>query len=310
MKLSDLQYIYPEDLIATEPSRPSRVMWVQSGRTPIELTTSELLAKIPEGDVFVINNTQVLKRRVFAQDETEILFLNQVDQKNNLWEVLFPAKKFKLGDEISLPMGFRLRLIEKGRPQIVSVEPAITETDFEKIAELPLPPYIQKARQSRHNVEADESWYQTGWARHPGSFAAPTASLHFQKQQIEELKKRGVRVVEVTLHVGLGTFLPVTVEDLNDHQMHSEYFSISATDWDLIEKQKSSGARVWCLGTTSTRVVETVARTRQLSGCSQEVNLKWSTGCSRTFISRNPHCWPWLPDFQAYKQSKTATIGP
>lgn len=266
MKLSDLQYDYPEGLIATEPSRPSRVMWVEPGAAPVELTIEELLAQIPSGDVFVINNTQVLKRRVFAIDETEILFLNSLDKKQSHWQVLFPAKKFKIGEVLDLPLGFRMKLLEKGRPQVVSVEPEISEKDFEKIAELPLPPYIQKARQSRHSVQADESWYQTGWARCPGSFAAPTASLHFTRDQIEELRKRGVVVVEVTLHVGLGTFLPVTVEDLNDHRMHSEYFSMEASDWERIKNQKSAGKKIWSLGTTSTRVIETVARNNQLTG--------------------------------------------
>lgn len=277
MKLSDLKYDYPEHLIATEPSRPTRVMWVGvsgekpeilSPDSPAEITVSELLKKIPPQDIFVINNTRVLKRRVFAEDETEILFLDLVGQAehSNTWKVLFPSKKFKLGDTLSLPNGFQMKLIEKGRPQIVEITPRISEADFDKIAELPLPPYIQKAREERHNQKQDENWYQTAWAEKPGSMAAPTASLHFSKDDIQCLKDRGVLVIELTLHVGLGTFLPVTVDDLDQHSMHSEEYEISAENWQAIQKAKSEGRHVWSLGTTTTRVLESVARTGKLFG--------------------------------------------
>lgn len=285
MKLSDLDYEFPEELIATTPSRPTRVMWVENDQAPLELTLAQVLEKIPAGDIFVINNTKVLKRRVFAEADVEILFLDQVgeSEKSNTWKVLFPSKKFEVGSELKLPLGHTMKLIEKGRPQIVEVTPPMTETDFEKCAELPLPPYIQKARQERHNVKNDESWYQTAWAEKPGSMAAPTASLHFSETDIANLRKKGVQVVEVTLHVGLGTFLPVTVEDLNQHVMHSEFYDISASNWNLIKKAKVEGHHIWSLGTTTTRVLESVARTGKLSG---ETDILLQVGSEFKIIDR------------------------
>jgi S-adenosylmethionine:tRNA ribosyltransferase-isomerase len=285
MKLSDLDYEFPEELIATTPSRPTRVMWVENDQAPLELTLAQVLEKIPAGDILVINNTKVLKRRVFAETDVEILFLDQVSEseKSNSWKVLFPSKKFAVGSELKLPLGHTMKLIEKGRPQIVEVSPPMTEADFEKCAELPLPPYIQKARQERHNVKNDESWYQTAWAEKPGSMAAPTASLHFSETDIASLRKKGVQVVEVTLHVGLGTFLPVTVEDLNQHVMHSEVYDISASNWNLIKKAKAEGHHIWSLGTTTTRVLESVARTGKLSG---ETDILLQVGSEFKIIDR------------------------
>lgn len=287
MKLSDLKFDYPEELIATEPSRPSRVMWVENNQ-PSEITIPELISKVPSGDVFVINNTRVLKRRLFSLNETEILFLDLLTSEvsspqANRWKVLFPSKKLKVGDVLELPRGFQMKLLEKGRPQVVEVSPAISEKDFAELAELPLPPYIQKAREARHNVTADESWYQTAWAEKPGSMAAPTASLHFSQDDMQQLKARGVQVVELTLHVGLGTFLPVTVEDLNEHQMHSEKYEISQENWALITEAKKKSQKIWTLGTTSTRVVESVARTGELFG---ETDILLQVGSEFKIVDR------------------------
>lgn len=270
MKLSDLTYDFPEGLIATSPSRPTRVMFVDSSGNPQEMTVSDLINKIPSGDVLVLNDTKVLKRRVFVRtaesQELEILFLEELP--NGTQKVLFPSKKIKVGDEIVLPNGAKMKLLEKGLPQLVEVTPRLTESDFEKFGELPLPPYIQKARDERHNVQADVSWYQTAWAEKPGSFAAPTASLHFSDADLAKLKAKGVKVEKITLHVGLGTFLPVKVENLNDHKMHAEVYNIPETVWADIQKAKASGNKIWALGTTVTRTLETAARTHKLSGAS------------------------------------------
>lgn len=256
MKKSDLFFEYPDDLIATRPVRPSRVLWVSEKGNFCEISLSDLIEGIPPGDVVVLNNTKVLKRRIFAGD-LEILFLGA---KSDLtWEVLFPSKKFKIGDKIELPLGRKMKLVQKGRPQVVEVDQVLTESYFEQVAELPLPPYIQKMRDDRHNVSEDESWYQTAWAKSAGSFAAPTASLHFSMQDIERLKSRGVLVLEITLHVGLGTFLPVTAEDLDQHEMHEEYVEISGAVWTEIQAAKSRGAKVWGLGTTVVRSLESVS---------------------------------------------------
>lgn len=266
MKVTDLDFSYPEELVATAPQRPSRVMWVAAGQPPEEISLQDLLARIPSGDVLVVNNTRVLKRRVFS-GEVEILFLKNVTGRD--WEVLFPAKKYKVGHVFELPWGVTMTLTEKGRPQKVQLNQDVTEDYFQKVAELPLPPYIQKARAQRHTVDADETWYQTAWAKEPGSFAAPTASLHFTAQDMENLRARGVLLHEVTLHVGLGTFLPVTAEDLDDHDMHEEYVEVSASTWSAIEKARSEGRHVWALGTTTTRSLESVAQ-GLLSGSAQE----------------------------------------
>ena len=270
MKLSDLKYDYPEELIALVPSRPTRVMWIdkKNKNKPQELTIDNLIEKIPAGDVLVINDTQVLRRRIFTADGLEILFLDQ-DQKNGQnqnWNVLFPSKKYKIGDVIELPQGFKMTLLEKGLPQKVSVTPDIFEKDFEKIGELPLPPYIQKARNIRHNVETDKTWYQTAWAENPGSYAAPTASLHFSEKNIDSLISKGVIVVKITLHVGLGTFLPVKVEDLDQHKMHSEIYNVDQKSWNIILDAHKNQRGIWAMGTTVTRTLETVIRNNILSG--------------------------------------------
>ncbi|MEK2690533.1 tRNA preQ1(34) S-adenosylmethionine ribosyltransferase-isomerase QueA [Bdellovibrio sp. GT3] len=255
MKITDLIFSYPEELVATAPQRPSRVMWVENNQ-PCEISIEDLKSKMNNGDVLVVNNTRVLKRRVFSGD-VEILFLKQTSEFD--WEVLFPSKKFKIGQALELPLGVSMTLKEKGRPQKVTLSQAVTEDYFQKVAELPLPPYIQKARNERHTVDADESWYQTAWAKTPGSFAAPTASLHFSHADMEQLRAQGVQIIEVTLHVGLGTFLPVTAEDLNDHDMHEEYVEISAASWQAIQKARVSGHLIWSLGTTTTRSLESAA---------------------------------------------------
>ncbi len=271
MKLSDLRFDYPEELIATSPSRPTRVMLVDTSGQPSEITISQLIEQIPAGDVLVLNDTKVLKRRVFVRtaesDDLEILFLEELPDGTQ--KVLFPSKKYKVNDEITLPNGAKMKLLEKGLPQIVQVRPRLTEADFDRFGELPLPPYIQKARDARHNVQADESWYQTAWAQNPGSFAAPTASLHFSEADLKKLEAKGVKVLKITLHVGLGTFLPVKTENLNDHKMHAEVYEVSKAVWDQIEKAKAAQHKVWALGTTVTRTLETVARTKELSGSSE-----------------------------------------
>jgi S-adenosylmethionine:tRNA ribosyltransferase-isomerase len=258
MKLSDLQFEYPEELVATKPERPSRVLKIENGEFS-EISLAQLISDIPAGDVLVVNNTKVLKRRVFAGD-LEILFLGKLNRPGEFWEVLFPSRKTKLDQTLELPLGVKMTLRQKGRPQVVEIDQTLDESYFEQVAELPLPPYIQKARGARHTVDADESWYQTAWAKEPGSFAAPTASLHFSDSDIQALQTRGVHICELTLHVGLGTFLPVTAEDLNDHDMHSEWVEIPKQTWEAIQKAKAQGRKIWSLGTTATRSLESAGK--------------------------------------------------
>lgn len=258
MHIKELDFSYPDELVALEPKRPSRVMWV-GDQGPQEISIPDLINAIPAGDVLVINDTKVLKRRIFVpfkRTYLEVLFLTRKDPLT--WEVLFPAKEIKIGHVLDLPDGVKAELIEKGRPQLLKLSRAVDEKYFARNAELPLPPYIQKLRASRHTVKQDDRWYQTVWAKNYGSLASPTASLHFQKEDMEALANKGVIVVPVTLHVGLGTFLPVTTEKLEDFQMHSEVVEVPVSTWDQVQQAKARGAKVWTMGTTATRAVESV----------------------------------------------------
>lgn len=275
MKASELNFDFPESLIATEPQPVSRVLHVPEQGPPAEITLRQLLSLMSGGDVLVVNSTKVLKRRIFGRQpngrEIEILFLNKLSQMVMEtassydfdpalgWEVLFPTKGLKVGARIELPGGLHLLLTKRGRPQQVQVSAPLSEAFFIQYGELPLPPYIQKARGVRHTQSQDGEWYQTDWAREPGSLAAPTASLHFHESDLEILKEKDVRVVSLVLHVGLGTFLPVTAEDLNDHVMHEEYVDIPAETWRTILTAKQANRKIWCMGTTVARAVESAA---------------------------------------------------
>ncbi len=259
--LPDLLFDYPESLVATQPQKPPRVAWVEKGEAQ-EISFAEMLDKIPAGDVLVVNDTRVLKRRVFA-GPLEILFLSSNEDRTE-WEVLFPSRDLRVGDSISLPLGRQMTLIAKGRPQKVRTDIPLEESYFEEVAELPLPPYIQKARGERHQVSEDQNWYQTAWAEKPGSLAAPTASLHFTASDLEKLKQRGVQIESITLHVGLGTFLPLTEEMIQKQALHQERVEILPDVWERLQKAKLDGRKIWALGTTVTRSLESAAQGRGL----------------------------------------------
>jgi S-adenosylmethionine:tRNA ribosyltransferase-isomerase len=254
MLLEELNYHYPPELVATEPSRPTRVAFMPSAGEPRELTVSGLLEEFFSGDLLVINESKVIPARVFSREEVEILFLRT--QSVNEWQVLFPAREFKIGDDIELPGGVTLTLLQKGLPQIARVSRELTPEYFAEHGEFALPPYIQEARAQRHNLASDEQWYQTAWAKNPGSVAAPTASLHFSEKDLETLRAKGVNVAKLSLHVGAGTFLPVKTEKLEDHKMHAEEVEIPVETLRLIEQTKVAGGRVWALGTTVARSIE------------------------------------------------------
>jgi S-adenosylmethionine:tRNA ribosyltransferase-isomerase len=254
MLLEELNYHYPPELVATEPSRPTRVAFMPSAGEPRELTVSGLLEEFFPGDLLVINESKVIPARVFSREEVEILFLRT--QSANEWQVLFPAREFKIGDDIELPGGVTLTLLQKGLPQIARVSRELTPEYFAEHGEFALPPYIQEARAQRHNLASDEQWYQTAWAKNPGSVAAPTASLHFSEKDLEVLRAKGVNVAKLSLHVGAGTFLPVKTEKLEDHKMHAEEVEIPVETLRLIEQTKTAGGRVWALGTTVARSIE------------------------------------------------------
>lgn len=257
MLRQDLHFDYPEELVALERAQQSRVLRIQGSQAPQELTVPELLASIPPGDVFVVNETKVLPRRIFTND-FEILFLNPVSPLE--WQVLFPAKNCKVGQQISLPGNRLARLQEKGRPQTLGIDQELTPEYFVEYGELPLPPYIQKARGDRHERPEDKTNYQTDWAKNAGSLAAPTASFHITKEQLNELQSRGVQVLRLTLHVGLGTFLPITSDNLNDHVMHEEVVEIPMATWREVQMARKQNRGVWALGTTVARSLEAAAR--------------------------------------------------
>jgi S-adenosylmethionine:tRNA ribosyltransferase-isomerase len=255
MKLSDLDFSFPEELVATSPARPSRVLLVQNQQCS-EISIDDLLKLFSPGDVLVINDTKVLKRRLFVEGR-EILFLDSADRQQ--WQVLMPCKDLHVGDSLDLREGAVGTLLEKGRPQIIKVNKALEESFFEKHGEIPLPPYIQKQRGERQSRPEDEQWYQTAWAQVPGSFASPTASLHFTAAHMQQLRQKSVQILTITLHVGLGTFLPVQEEDFKKHTMHEEFLFVDAKVMEQIKQAKSKGHKVWILGTTALRAVESAA---------------------------------------------------
>ena len=257
MQKSDLNFDYPKNLIATERKPVSRVMYVNGG-DPLEVTPSYILTQIGPDDLLVLNDTKVIKARVHTEEGFEILFIEALQE--NQWNVLCPVRKWPKGQSLKLPGNIELQLIKKGRPQTVETSQKIDLDYFQEYGELPLPPYIQEARGERSTRASDELQYQTAWAEKMGSLAAPTASLHFSNEDIQKIKSRGAEVKRLCLHVGLGTFLPVQSENLEDHIMHSEYVSIPKETWQSVLNCKKRGGKVWALGSTVTRSLESMAQ--------------------------------------------------
>ncbi len=275
MKLSDLDFEYPEDLVATTRATDgtssvrtafaSRTMLVDrsvggsEGKTaPREISREELIELFRPGDLWVVNETRVLKRRIFTNEGLEILFIRLLNADRNEWEVLCPSSRWKQGTTQSAGEAV-FDLIERGRTQKIRASLSLDDKYFETLGELPLPPYIQKARGERHSRTEDNVDYQSIWAKNGGSLAAPTASFHFDEKFLSELKVRGIAVTTVTLHVGLGTFLPVTVENLDDHVMHAEQAEVPKETREKIAQTKKDGGRIIAVGTTVTRTLEAMA---------------------------------------------------
>ena len=251
---ASLFYDYPEALVPTEPTDDFRTLLYDQGHIG-EINKTQILDLFRNGDLLVLNNTKVDKRRVYTKNGLEILFVKALDSLT--WEVLLPVKKMKAGED-SLPGDVQFELVQKGLPQILETSRPLNEDYFLQFGELALPPYIQKARNQRHNTNLEEKWYQTEWASQAGSAAAPTASLHFKKQDLEILQDKGVQIEYLTLHVGLGTFLPIKSEKLSEHKMHAEYTAVPLRLKQKLEETKSRGNKVWALGTTVTRSLESL----------------------------------------------------
>jgi S-adenosylmethionine:tRNA ribosyltransferase-isomerase len=263
--LNDYDYQYADHLVAQEPKEPCRILLAQPG--PREILRQELYDLFKPGDLLVINNTKVEKRRVFAATEffeaersasLEILFLEASPEDPTLWQVLFPARAISDEQTLFLPGAVQAKLVARGLPQTLRLSQGLAPDYFFRYGEMALPPYIQKARGERHTRKEDDEWYQTEWAKHSGSAAAPTASLHFKVKDFDELRRRGVTVLEVTLHVGAGTFFPVKTATLAEHQMHKEWAQMPKHVAEQVLAAKARGVRVWALGTTVCRTLESL----------------------------------------------------
>ena len=260
MRTSDFDYYLPEELIAQTPVEPrdtSRLLVYQIKADKIEHKIfKDVVSYLKEGDVLVRNNTRVLPARMFAFTENggkvEILLLKRFDLKT--WEVLVkPGKKARIGKVLTISNELKLKVIDNiedsGSRKVEFIYDGVFEDIISRLGDMPLPPYITQKLQ-------DKERYQTVYSKTDGSAAAPTAGLHFTPELLEELTKKGVIIVDVLLHVGLGTFRPVKEDDVTKHHMHSEYFEISEEACNTINKAKKEGRRVIAVGTTSVRTLE------------------------------------------------------
>ncbi len=278
MKTSDFYFELPQELIAQDPLKDrssSRLMILDRSTGEVSHHVfKEIVDELNPGDCLVINNTKVIPARLYGVKEDtgahiEILLLKR--RENDVWETLVkPGKKAKPGTRIVFGDG-RLKaevvdVVEEGNRLIHFEYEGIFEEVLDALGEMPLPPYIT------HKLE-DKNRYQTVYAKYDGSAAAPTAGLHFTKELLEQIKAKGVKIAEVTLHVGLGTFRPVKVDDVTQHHMHSEFYMVSQEAADIINETKRAGGRIISVGTTSTRTLESVADeqgfVRETSGWTQ-----------------------------------------
>ncbi len=264
LKLSDFYYDLPEELIAQDPllkRSDSRLMVINRENGSIEHKHfTDVINYLEKGDCLVINDTKVIPARLIGVKEDtgasiEVLLLKRKDDKT--WETLVkPGKKARVGARISFGDGKLIGevtdIVEEGNRLVKFSYDGIFEEVLDELGQMPLPPYIT------HKLE-DKNRYQTVYAKHDGSAAAPTAGLHFTNELLEEIEKKGIKIARVTLHVGLGTFRPVKVDNITDHHMHSEFYVIDENAADIINETKKNGGKVVSVGTTSTRTLETAA---------------------------------------------------
>ena len=264
MKTSDFYYDLPERLIAQDPllDRTSSRLLVldkKSGKTEHK-NFYDIINYLNEGDCLVLNDTRVIPARLYGKKEEsggkiEFLLLKQLAKDE--WEVILkPGKKAKKGARFDFGEGKLkaeiLDTLEGGNRRVKFYYEGLFENVLDELGQMPLPPYIT------HKLE-DKERYQTVYSKNKGSAAAPTAGLHFTKELLAKIEEKGVHIAYLTLHVGLGTFRPVKVDDVTEHKMHSEYYEISKETADKINNAKKNGGKIISVGTTSTRVLETVA---------------------------------------------------
>ncbi|MCI5501188.1 MAG: tRNA preQ1(34) S-adenosylmethionine ribosyltransferase-isomerase QueA [Lachnospiraceae bacterium] len=264
MKTSDFDYELPEELIAQDPleDRTSSRLLVLDKNTGERKHTifHEIIDYLNPGDCLVINNTKVIPARLIGEREetggkVEVLLLKR--KENNIWETLVkPGKKARPGTRLVFGGGL-LRaevkeVVDEGNRLIQFEYEGIFEEILDKLGQMPLPPYIT------HELK-DKNRYQTVYAKYEGSAAAPTAGLHFTEELLEKIEKKGVKIARVTLHVGLGTFRPVKVDDVTKHHMHTEFYQVTEEAADIINSTKRDGGRIICVGTTSCRTIESAS---------------------------------------------------
>lgn len=281
MKTSDFYYDLPEELIAQDPladRSASRLLHLDRETGEIQHTDFKHITRyLNPGDCLVINDTKVIPARLYGSKVgtdagIEILLLKR--KGDNVWETLVkPGKKAKPGTVISfgdgLLTGEVIDVVEEGNRLIRFHYEGIFEEILDKLGEMPLPPYIT------HKLE-DKNRYQTVYAKNEGSAAAPTAGLHFTEELLEEIRQMGVNIAHVTLHVGLGTFRPVKVDDVEKHHMHSEFYVVEEDQAKLINDTKKNGGRIISVGTTSCRTLESAA--------DEDGNLQVKSGWTEIFI--------------------------
>lgn len=263
MKVSEFNYELPEELIAQTPLEKrdeSRLMILNRKNQTIEHKKfKNILEYLKPGDVLVRNNTKVIPARLYGKKETganvEFLLLNRIEE--DFWEVMVrPGRKLPVGTKVTFGNGLLeaeiLEILNDGNRKVKFSYDGIFNQILDKIGLMPLPPYIKEKLE-------DKKRYQTVYAKYEGSAAAPTAGLHFTEELLTKIQEKGVQIANVTLHVGIGTFRPVKVEKIEEHDMHSEHFYIKQEDVEKINIAKKNGKRVIAIGTTSCRVLESIA---------------------------------------------------
>ena len=272
MNLQEFDYYLPQELIAQHPMEKrdmSRLMVLDKATGQIEHKIfRDVVDYFNEGDCLVLNNTRVIPARLLGEKEgsggkIEFVLLKRI--RNDEWEVILrPGKKARPGARFVFGNGELraeiLEVLEEGNRRVSFIYEGVFEEVLDKVGIMPLPPYITEKLE-------DPERYQTVYAKYNGSAAAPTAGLHFTRELLKALESKGIKIAYVMLHVGLGTFRPVKVEDITSHRMHSEYYSIGKQACDLINAARNSGKKVTAVGTTSCRVLETVGGKGELVPC-------------------------------------------
>ena len=281
MKKSDFYYELPEELIAQKPATPrdhSRLMICDRKTDKTDHKRFyDIIDYLEQGDCLVLNDTKVIPARLFGVKKDtgakiEFVLLKELEKKK--WEVMLrPGRKAKIGSRFVFGDGLLeatiVDIIEGGNRIVIFECEGLLENVLDRIGRLPLPPYIKEQPE-------DDNRYQTVYAHYKGSAAAPTAGLHFTPELLERITGKGIQIVYLTLHVGLGTFRPVKVDEIQDHKMHSERFTITDQTCEIINRTKKAGKHVICVGTTSCRVLESVA--------DNEGNVHATTGETDIFI--------------------------